>query len=96
MKRTCPMESSTLFPKIHRYSMFPIRCIQPPCRNMELSTVMGGEASASSAGNSAPPRSRAGMNPSPMMTACCACGGSETVHKNASEDATIKLTVTMG
>jgi hypothetical protein len=33
--RRCPMESSTLFPKIHRNHRFPMRCIQLPCRNME-------------------------------------------------------------
>ena len=34
-----PSQSSTLLPKIQRNHMLPIRCIQPPCRNIEVSTV---------------------------------------------------------
>src|SRR5437867_3597424 len=31
-----PSRSSTLSPKIQRYHMFPIRCSQPPCRNIDV------------------------------------------------------------
>ena len=33
------MRSSTLSPKIQRYSMLPATCRSPPCRNIEVKTV---------------------------------------------------------
>src|SRR5262245_62211425 len=33
------MASSTLLPKIQRNHMLPMRCIHPPCRNIDVSTV---------------------------------------------------------
>ncbi|MND04080.1 hypothetical protein D3C83_241980 [compost metagenome] len=33
------MRSSTLSPKIHRYSMFPPACMKPPCRNIDEKTA---------------------------------------------------------
>ena len=39
MKRTGPIASSTLLPKIHRNSMLPPMCRMPPCMNIELKTV---------------------------------------------------------
>ena len=35
------MRSSTLSPKIHRYSMLPPKCISPPCRNIEVMSAIG-------------------------------------------------------
>ena len=34
-----PIESSVLSPKIHKNHMFPIRCIQLPCRNIDVSSA---------------------------------------------------------
>ena len=31
--------SSTLSPKIHRYHMLPMTCDQPPCRNIDVTSV---------------------------------------------------------
>ncbi len=33
------MTFSRLSPKIHRYSMFPPRCIHPPWRNIDVKSV---------------------------------------------------------
>ena len=38
-KRTGPMASSTLLPKIHRKSMLPPRCSRPAWVNMPVKTV---------------------------------------------------------
>ena len=35
-KRIAPSRSSTLSPKIQRNHMLPMRCIQPPCRNIDV------------------------------------------------------------
>src|SRR6476659_7697629 len=35
----CPSRSSTLSPKIQRYSMLPPRCTQPPCMNIDVKSV---------------------------------------------------------
>ena len=40
MKRPWPMRSSTLSPKIQRNSMFPRKCIHPPCRNIDVNTEL--------------------------------------------------------
>src|ERR1700750_2187279 len=37
--RTLPSASSTLFPKIHRKSMFPRMCSQLPCMNIEVNVL---------------------------------------------------------
>src|SRR5712672_2739168 len=39
MNPPCPTRSSTLSPKIQRYHMLPITCIQPPCRNIDVMSV---------------------------------------------------------
>ena len=33
------MRLSIEFPNTHRYTMFPARCMKPPCMNMEVKTV---------------------------------------------------------
>ena len=58
------MLSSTLSPKIHRYSMLPSRCMKPPCMNIEVNTVTGGETTARSVGRDSRPSSTAGITPS--------------------------------
>jgi hypothetical protein len=57
------MASSTLLPKIHRYSMLPIRCIQPPCRNIEVTTESSAGIAASPGASSRSPNSTAGIMP---------------------------------
>jgi hypothetical protein len=53
-----------LSPKIHRYNMFPARCIQLPCRNIDVTIVAAGGTVAISGGSWACPSSTAGMTPS--------------------------------
>ena len=58
-KRTRPIESSMLFPKIHRNSMLKMMCSQPPCMNIEVKIVrnQGGWSSCSTGARlPAPPR----------------------------------------
>ena len=43
--------------------MLPIRCSQPPCRNMLVNSVTGDGTTAASAGSAAFPQSTAGMTP---------------------------------
>src|SRR6266851_10454240 len=44
-KRKWPSLSSTLSPKMNRYSMFEAMCSKPPCRNMLVNSVVSGEPS---------------------------------------------------
>ena len=44
--------------------MLPIRCIQPPCMNIDVNTVIHGDTSDSSGGSCPWPSSDAGTTPS--------------------------------
>ena len=58
-----PMASSTLLPKIHRYSMLTSRCSQPPCTNIAVNSVAH-HGTRSAGGTSTPLGNSKGRAPS--------------------------------
>src|SRR5882762_9982995 len=90
------MASSTLSPYIHRNSMLPSRCIQPPCRNIEVNGDAKRGIHCRSAGNRASVSSTAGIAPN-AATAWRLCPvSSERCHRNTPAQLTIREIVTMG
>src|SRR6266851_7382124 len=53
-KRKWPSLSSTLSPKMNRYSMFEAMCSKPPCRNMLVNSVVMGVPSGGGGPTSVP------------------------------------------
>src|SRR3989344_8438976 len=90
------MASSILFPKIQRYSMLPIRCIQPPCMNMEVKTVNVGGTSASSGGSVLSPSNVAGITPRRYTAISKPRVPSDSCHRKTSVASTIRAIVMYG
>src|SRR5262245_2715968 len=87
------MRSSTLSPKIHRYHMFPMKCIQPPCRNMDVMSVAtstGMDVSPASDANSRPGTTPHSRRNSGMFSP------SESSYRNAIRFARMIARVTTG
>ena len=90
------MESSTLSPKIQRKSMFNAKCSQPPCMNIEVSTVVQAGMTTSSERSSTSPKMRAGTIPN-WKTAICPCSSPrETCQRKARTQMPIIDQVTIG
>ena len=62
-KFNVPKSSSILSAKIHKYNMLPIKCIQPPCINIEVKIVPIGDILFRSPGNWSMPIRTDGINP---------------------------------
>ena len=76
--------------------MLPMRCIQPPCRNIDVNTVATGGTIASSGGRRAPSNNTAGMTPSANTATWASRGPSEVCHRNASTQAPMSTQLTTG
>src|SRR5215203_4919667 len=63
-----------LSPKIHRNSMLPPRCPQPPCRNIEVSRVVQ-NGNGMCGGRSTPAAYSRGTTPQAKMNPCSASSG---------------------
>ena len=78
-----------LSPKIHRYSIFPRKCIQPPCRNIELKIVIQAGTDAKPGSSSTVPNKWPGISPN-VMVAASPPSPNDSCHKKARAQAAIR------
>ena len=85
-----------LFPKIHRYNMFPPKCITPPCKNIEVTTVASAGTRARSVGSCIWLKSTAGITPRLKTARSPPACPSVDCHRNTRTQPTIKAIVMIG